>query len=79
MEVLKQKSERMRHGHIYKKDNSGSQVENVLESEKKLAARRLSTIHTFAQSKIEPSLIFLFPLSFLSNPSASSGDYLKNI
>lgn len=34
MEVLKQKSERMRHGHIYKKDNSGSQVENVLESEK---------------------------------------------
>lgn len=32
MQVLKQKSERMRHSHIYKKDNSGSQAKNVLES-----------------------------------------------
>lgn len=43
MEVLKQKSERMRHGHNYKKDNSGSQVENVLESEKKTGGKK--TIH----------------------------------
>lgn len=34
MEVLKQKSERMQYGHIFKEDNSGGQVENILESGK---------------------------------------------
>lgn len=34
MEVVKQKREKMRHGHINNKDNYGGQVENVLESEK---------------------------------------------
>lgn len=34
MEVLKQKRERMQQGHIYKEDNSGGQVENILESKK---------------------------------------------
>lgn len=33
MEVLKQESESMQHGHIYTEDNSRGQVENVLESE----------------------------------------------
>lgn len=34
VEVLKQKSERMQYGHIYKEDNSGAQVQNILESGK---------------------------------------------
>lgn len=34
VEVLKQKRERMQQGHIYKEDNSGGQVDNILESKK---------------------------------------------
>ena len=34
VEVLKQKSERMQYGHIYKEDNSRGQVKNILESGK---------------------------------------------